>query len=843
MVVVPRAPTPTIEQQEVFRPVAAPVDTYIRAPDPAPSSLHQVASSLQNFSRDIRGMFQAREAADEEAARLRGEAQFFKDNQVGYAEAVRTGKIPAFASKPFMQAYKEAEGKLIGARLASQMQLEYQTWDGRNSQDPANFDTFMADFLKRNLTQDDPDVLKGAMPYIYQTVNNGYSQRTQDAADATYNGGLNAGIAVSSIAIDDASTLGLTSGQGTDYDALWEALVANRGSALSSGIRQGDYDNKLVDLIAAKAVEERDPAILALLDRALPGTDNPISASPYGREVKAKTIDALETVNYQAENAAYAAQTRRDAALKDQLTAFAIETISSDPNAVLPDNFWAAFSKVEPEARVKVQAWRNAILNGQEEDVEAIRDLNYAIMIRGENATEVIERGMEAGVIRKASTLKSLYDMGQETPIWQETQAYKLGLRSIQQAAAMGGDLEAFDPDYVSPAASAASLDFELSMRAWAKTPEGSAAIQGGDMATIATVIAKTQAAITAGFDLSPEAPAAYVQPEGVTQALEAAGFEPNPLAPTQGQVNEETAAADAFAASPEGQMQDWNGQVPDLNALPAEEQTLLREWADSQGIDPQLILDETARQVDEIIRGVEAGYSIEELLSNPPQIEPAPGPQSEVRKGDYHPSGAPSAALQGGALPQAGSGGTADAPGFIAPMTNTADLRPEVISKYAQRRVPASIRLNNMGGISITGAQANIPNTWAARQPGFVGVVARPANEGGWYAQYATPEDGIRAASNLLIRYGEDGVDTPNEIANKWAVGSTAAYARTTTRFLNAAGFDVTTDTPLNLNDPAVRIAILRAKSAHESGFGQPIYYDELYERAVGLNIQLASN
>lgn len=627
MVVVSRAPTPTIEPQEVLRPQATPVDTYVRPPDPAPSDLHNLAKGLENFSRDIRGMFQAREARDEEAARIRGEAQFFQDNAVGYAEAVRQGKIPAFASRPFMESYKQAEGKLVGARLASQMQMEYQTWEGRNTQDPANFDTFMADFLKRNLTTQDPDVLKGAMPYIYSTVNAGYTARTQDAADAAYNGGLNANIAVSSMAIDDASTAGLTSGKGTDYDALWDNLIKNRTTALSSGIRSGDYDTKFVDVIAAKAIEERDPALLALLDRTIPGEANPVSATPYGREVKAKTINALETVNYQAENAAYTAQQRRDAALKDELTAFAIDAITADPNVVLPENFWATFSKVEPEARVKVQEWRNAVINGEQEDVEAIRDLNFRVLVGGENAMDVIQQGMNSGVIRQASTLKSLFELGQEKPVWQNAQAYQLGLKAIQNAAGQGNEF-GFDPNYVSPAATAASLDFELSMRAWAQTPEGQQAIASNDAATIATVIAQKQKAITDGFTITSGKPATYTQPTEVTEDLEEAGFAPNPQAPTQAQMEEAAAADAAFAASPQGQMPEWTeGTVPDLNTLPPEEQTAIREEADRMGIDPQILLEETYRQVDEIIRGVDQGIDLEQgiqnLIENAPTVQP----------------------------------------------------------------------------------------------------------------------------------------------------------------------------------------------------------------------------
>jgi hypothetical protein len=906
MVVVSRAPTPTIEPQEVIRPRAEPVDTYIRPPDPAPSDLHNLARGLENFSRDIRGMFAAREQRDEEAARLRGEAQFFQDNAVGYAEAVRQGRVPAYASRPFMEAYKQAEGRLIGARLSSQMQLEYNTWEGRNDQDPANFDVFMADFLRRNLSTNDPDILRGAMPYIYSSVNAGYTQRTQDAANAAYAGGLNAQIAVSSITIDDASVAGLETGQGTDLDGLWQELVRNRETALSSGIRTLDYDEKLIDLIAAKALEERDPALLSLLDRPLPGSDAAISATPYGRTVMDRTISAMQTVNTQAENAAYTAQQRRDAALKDELTQFAIEAISRDPNVVLPDNFWEAFTRVQPDARIKVQDWRNAIINGQEEDGEAIASLTYRVLIGQENAMAVIDAGVQSGAIRDAATLKRLYDLGQETPVWQSSQAYRLGLQAIQTAADRGGQYN-FDPNYVSPAATAASLDFELSMRAWAQTPEGQAAIASGNTAAIATETARIQKVITDAIVGADNAPAIYVQPTAITEDLREAGFAPNPQVSTQEELDEvaaaEARAAEAAAAEaelpawrrgwappnldtlppdaqaaireeaerlgvdpqafindahrrehgPEVRFPEWTQDgPPDLNSLPPEEQTLLREEADRMGIDPQILLDETYRQVDQIIREIDGEYGIEQgiedVLNNPPPTQLPPlappvqqGPQSQANPAVYNPAGAPSVVQGGGPVPRAPSGGVAPAPGFVDPRENTSDILQEVLDRYSDRRLPASIRLNNMGGISITG---DINGSWAARQPGFVGVVARPANEGGFYAQYATPEDGVRAASNLLINYGERGINTPMAIADRWAEGSISQYANTTVRFLREAGYEVSTSTRLDLSNPEIRLAILRAKSAHESGFGRPIYADAIYERAVlPPNVALAYN
>jgi len=49
MVTINRAPTPTIEPQEVLRPKVSPIDTYVRPPDPAPSDLHNLARGLENF--------------------------------------------------------------------------------------------------------------------------------------------------------------------------------------------------------------------------------------------------------------------------------------------------------------------------------------------------------------------------------------------------------------------------------------------------------------------------------------------------------------------------------------------------------------------------------------------------------------------------------------------------------------------------------------------------------------------------------------------------------------------------------------------------------------------------
>lgn len=167
----------------------------------------------------------------------------------------------------------------------------------------------------------------------------------------------------------------------------------------------------------------------------------------------------------------------------------------------------------------------------------------------------------------------------------------------------------------------------------------------------------------------------------------------------------------------------------------------------------------------------------------------------------------------------------------FVDPNTNDSVL-PEVRQRYQNKRMPAAIRLNNMGAVSIVG---NVSKSYGARQAGFVGTVKRPAAEGGYYAQYATPEHGVAAASNLLVKYGRSGTNTPVQITRKWAA-EPGNYPNVLVKYLNQAGISADRNTRLDLNDVNTRIAILKAKSAHESGFGKPVYSDSVFQKGVNM-------
>lgn len=172
-------------------------------------------------------------------------------------------------------------------------------------------------------------------------------------------------------------------------------------------------------------------------------------------------------------------------------------------------------------------------------------------------------------------------------------------------------------------------------------------------------------------------------------------------------------------------------------------------------------------------------------------------------------------------------AGGTNLSTEFVDPMTNP-EVNDAIKKKYKGKHVPVSIRNNNPGAVSITGP---IEGSFGASQPGFVGVTKRPANEGGYYAKYATPTHGVHASSQLLKRFGSKGINTTDAIVKKWSTDKRAwsTYSATLKKHLSDAGLNP--DGPLDLNDPNVRAAILKGKSAHESGAGIPTYKDDVYK------------
>ncbi|MEM7730896.1 MAG: hypothetical protein AAF311_16830, partial [Pseudomonadota bacterium] len=272
------------------------MDTYVRPPEPTPSPLHELADGLSALDAGLSKFLSGRKEKASKEDAIRGEAAFYRNNQQGYAEAVKSGAIPATASPFFVQAYKKAQGSLAGRQLMQGFETQYQQWEGRNSGDPQAFQDFFAGYVRDNIGTDDADILEGMLPYLRQSSERYSGRFTAESSDALYSNSVEAAVASNALTIDDYQVEGLGRQTGTDYEGLWDEIVWSRQQALNSGIREDDFDKLLVDDIVAKAIEHRDPELLKFLDKNLPGTDYAISATPYGRDQKAQAIGRLESI-------------------------------------------------------------------------------------------------------------------------------------------------------------------------------------------------------------------------------------------------------------------------------------------------------------------------------------------------------------------------------------------------------------------------------------------------------------------------------------------------------------------------------------------------------------------
>lgn len=400
-----RAPTPTVSVTEAVRPVASPVDAYVRPSEPARSNMWQVAEALGGFDRDLGAFAQKRQAETAEQDRTRGEAAFYQDNASGYAEGVRQGSIPAFASPSFMEGYKAAQGSVAGTKIAQEFQVAYMQWPGKDGSDPAAFEGFLSSFIAdktKGIT--DPKVLKGLLPQLRALQGGMQTQFMRDLDRNVYDGNLKTHAAANSQSIQSYDTDGLGRKTGTDYGGLWGDLMKRREAALTTGVRSEDYDNLLISTIQAEAIRNRDPRLLDLLDKSLPGTTYKISDLPNGRKAKMEATDRLEVLGRQALSEAEHLRNRLDKEAKEKSEADAIAALLKDPNAPIPEELIKRGSKYQGDFPVKILGWQKTIREaGVAEDPQSLAELHAEIFNGGGMAA--VSRALDRGVLRSAESI------------------------------------------------------------------------------------------------------------------------------------------------------------------------------------------------------------------------------------------------------------------------------------------------------------------------------------------------------------------------------------------------------------------------------------------------------
>ncbi len=482
-----RAPYRPVELSEALRPVAAPVDTFVQAQAPSrDTSLQDLARSLSGLGGSLAGLVGQRDKQTEEEDKIRGEAAFWQSNGTGAADAVSKGLMPAQASPAFMRGWKQAEGTVAGGVLEQKFSAAYDAWEGKTSADPKAFDGFLQGFLKENVKTNDPDVLQGLLPKVRQLNANYLQRHIGDASKAATQGLLQASAAQDSQALEAANTAGLASRKGTDYEAVFKSIEANREAKLKLGANAQDYDKQVVvDGITAAAVQLRDPKILDFLDRKVPGTDYAWSNTPYGREQRQKTIDTLETMGRRSIGDDEKRRREEKAEAKDSVTRDTIAAITKDPRAPIPEELLARGEKVDPDFRINAIRWRDTIgKQGQTSDPEDLLAVTSDILNGG--GLQRVQRAMRDGVFRNPEDLTRAYKLAEGmkehgpalTAIFSSDQSKTIE-RTIRERTLRQNDRTAIlDPDGMSDTGLAARHDYRMQILAWMAANPGADPIQ-----------------------------------------------------------------------------------------------------------------------------------------------------------------------------------------------------------------------------------------------------------------------------------------------------------------------------------------------------------------------------
>lgn len=410
----PREPYRPVERTELLRPVAAPVDSFVRAQEPSrDSSLQDLARSLSVLGGSLGGLVGQRDKEAEEADRLRGEAEFHRSTEKGFAEAVAAGIVPAQSSQAFMRGWKKAQGDVAGGQILQQFDAAYSQWPGKTSSDPQAYDKFLSEFLRERINTNDPDILAGINPRLRQLSENYLHRHIGDASKAATQGLLDAAAAQDSQALEAANTAGLASRRGTDYEAVFRQIEANREAKLKIGANAQDYDQKVVvDGVTAAAIQLRDPKILDFMDRKVPGKDYAWSNTPYGREQRQKTIDTLETMGRRSIADDEKRRREEKAELKETVTRDTIQAITKDPRAPVPEDLLARGEKVDPDFRINVIRWRDAVAKeGQTSDPEELLAVTSDILNGG--GLRRVQRAMDDRVFKNREDLTQAWKLAE----------------------------------------------------------------------------------------------------------------------------------------------------------------------------------------------------------------------------------------------------------------------------------------------------------------------------------------------------------------------------------------------------------------------------------------------
>lgn len=398
----PAAPVPIV-------PVAAPTDDFSRQPlipqAPQDTRFADLATGLSHLDSGLRDYMNQQALEERQNDLVKGAAAFYQGHAATFADAVASGAVPAQASPHFIAGFKRAQGAVAGYELQTAFSAAYDKWDGKDSQDPAAFSTFVQNFVGSHIgDSQDPAVLKGLMPHINELLNNGAARFQQDTNKTITQGALNASGALASQAVESGISQGLLTPTGEpDAPAVVARIIAERGKIPGQSLDA--WDKTILDTVEAASVTARKPEIIAaLLNTTIPGTDHTFGQTPHGALVTQHAAALFDRQARQQMADDASRSVAADKVAKGSAELAVIDSISKNPQAPLDESLLAQLNKYDAKGRIEALGWQKAMTAGEvASDPTAIMQVHQDILQGG--GSDVITNALNNGIIKNPSDL------------------------------------------------------------------------------------------------------------------------------------------------------------------------------------------------------------------------------------------------------------------------------------------------------------------------------------------------------------------------------------------------------------------------------------------------------
>lgn len=412
--------TPSIDPDTRIHPVAEPVNTYVRPAEIPKSPLLGLAQALEEFDSSLSPIIEKERQRQDQADAVQAQAEFLKNNEEGYSEAVRTGAIPASASPTFVRSYKEMEGRRIARDAEASLFENYQTSGLSQNENPAAFSPWVSGQVQGALNGvTDPDVLKGAMPQLQSTVSRLGLSHAKAVGNLVMQKAI-AGVGSDIVgAISDSETVPTVDAEGKLIK--WAGVTDKIDAAVQNGRAIGIPEDKLqkmaVDAVTTKAIESRDVDLLGNLPPDIANT-------VYGQKEIARAHDVILTKTYQDERREDAEHARQAKVDHGDATRDVIQVLTADPNGEVPEDVLRKGEQSDPQFRLRVEDMRTKIrANAVRVDPQAETQASVRINTAAnpvEQAVKEISAGNISGqhvasVLYSAQRLKQSMDRGQDS--------------------------------------------------------------------------------------------------------------------------------------------------------------------------------------------------------------------------------------------------------------------------------------------------------------------------------------------------------------------------------------------------------------------------------------------